>query len=309
MKRRRKHVFRQRLTYGFAIAAVIILTGFLINYLLNPSNKTPVDNTPELKAAIVDQLSIFQDNRTFWLTAQTILNSGGFEVYYTAAVTVDFYRTLATQGFDLIIFRVHSAIKEQSDVLVFFTSEPFDDFKAGMSYLPDFLNDPPKLVKARVYEGADPYFGITPQFVKDMNGGFDNSVIIMMGCDGLTYTSMAEAFIEKGAKVYISWDGPVTSSHTDQATIQLLQHLIIEKQTVRNAVTQTNNEVNSDPIYKSELSWYPSEIGNYAIADVIKNYMGNMRACSLKSLYFNTIIRTQNAYIVSVSSKNERGKF
>lgn len=65
--------------------------------------------------------------------------------------------------------------------------------------------------------------------VSTRNRRFKNTVIIAMGCDGLKYTSMAEAFVQKGAKAYISWTGDVSPSHTDQATTHLLQQLITEK--------------------------------------------------------------------------------
>jgi len=66
-----------------------------------------------------------------------------------------------------------------------------------------------------------------------MKGTFQNTTIIMMGCNGLTYPYMAQAFIGKGVKVYISWDLAVSASHTDKATIHLLQRLITEKQTIK----------------------------------------------------------------------------
>ena len=86
-----------------------------------------------------------------------------------------------------------------------------------------------------------------------------------MGCDGLTYAEMAEALIQKGAKVYIGWNAMVSSSRTDQATMQLLQHLITEKQTVNQAVAETMEEIGPDQAYNSVLVYYPHELGNYAI--------------------------------------------
>ena len=89
-----------------------------------------------------------------------------------------------------------------------------------------------------------------------------------MGCDGLKYTSMAEAFIEKGAKVYISWNGPVSARHTDQTTAQLLKHLLAEKETIKEAVAETMKAVGQDPEFnESTLLYYPRtlDIDNYAI--------------------------------------------
>jgi hypothetical protein len=83
----------------------------------------------------------------------------------------------------------------------------------------------------------------------------------MMGCDGLTNTKMAEAFIERGAMAYIGWTGPVSADHTDTATQQLMKHLISENKTIATAITETLNEVGKDPAYGSTMSYYPALAG------------------------------------------------
>ena len=115
------------------------------------------------------------------------------------------------------------------------------------SYVWEQLNDHVWMVSN--HEGNPPlYFGISPSFVKScMNGKFSETVVIAMGCDTLKFSDMAEAFIEKGAKAYIGWTGPVSASHTDQAIARFLRHLIIEKLTIKKAVTETRNEVDPDP--------------------------------------------------------------
>jgi hypothetical protein len=72
-----------------------------------------------------------------------------------------------------------------------------------------------------------------------MDREFENTTVIIMGCDGLITQSMAEAFTQKGAKAYIGWDGPVTPQYVDEATIKLLEHLVLQKQTVSQAVSLT----------------------------------------------------------------------
>ena len=106
------------------------------------------------------------------------------------------------------------------------------------------------------------YFDITPTFVENsMEGRLNDTTIIAMGCEGLNYTSMAEAFIQKGAKAYIGWNGSVSVNHTDDATISLLRHLITENQTIKEAVKETMNDVGPDPTYKSILIFYPDKAG------------------------------------------------
>jgi hypothetical protein len=95
-----------------------------------------------------------------------------------------------------------------------------------------------------------------------MNGKFANTIMIMMGFNGLTYTGVAQAFVEKGAKTCVGWDGSVSSSRTDQAATQLLKHLVTEGQTISQAVENTAREVGPDEAYDSILKYYPLAWGN-----------------------------------------------
>lgn len=261
------------------IAVIIIglsLFGFFIYSSLRPlQNQTTESN----KAAIVDHLSLTYSNQTFVDTSTTILTKAGYSVdYYPGEkVTVEFYRNLPTHNYDMIILRVHSAAaafegKEFVECPVsFFTSENYSQTK----YVWEQLSD--QLVIASYTMPQPPYyFGITPKFVtSSMNGKFQNTTVIMMGCEGLNNTKMAEAFIEKGAKVYISWDGPVLGSHTDTATIHLLQNLITQRQPIRKAIENTMVEVGWDPEYNSVLQFYPRQAENYAVSVVANGLIVN----------------------------------
>ncbi len=271
----RKHVLKKRLTYAVIVIA-LIATCFLAYSILQSSNQNP-DQT-QLKAAIIDHLSISQPNQTFIQTSTGILKTAGFIVYYYAGgghkSDVDFYRDLPKRGFKLIIFRVHSALHAggESDFVVFFTSEKYS---SGRYFWDEYYG---RLVICQFHVGEqDKYFGISPLFVKDaMNGRFDNTIVIVMGCDGLTYTSMAEAFDARGAKVYISWNGPVGATHTDLATTRLLQNLFNEDHTIEQAVTETINDVGPDPTYESTLAFYPSEAQKYVVPQSLNGLTQNV---------------------------------
>lgn len=92
-----------------------------------------------------------------------------------------------------------------------------------------------------------------------------------MGCEGLDNPLMAMAFVEKGAKVYISWNQQVLASHTDLATTRLLRHFLIEKLTLNQALRETFKEIGFDPRHKSLLIYYPLEAGNQTIEDLTGN--------------------------------------
>jgi hypothetical protein len=218
-KKGRKYPLRKILAYG-AIAALVLGFGlyFIIDHLIQA---TPLDcsQVDVPRAAIVDQLGISQPNETFIEESTALLNDAGFDVdYYEGeSVTVKFYKKLPTHCYSLILLRVHSAtFNPERRVLDFFTSEPYSKSK----YVGDQLDDRVRACAFAPYEEGDPvYFGITHKFVRSsMKDEFNNTMVIMMGCDGLKYDDMAEAFIEKGAQVYVAWSGLVSAPHTDQVT-------------------------------------------------------------------------------------------
>ncbi|MDH5769775.1 MAG: hypothetical protein OEZ25_00580, partial [Candidatus Bathyarchaeota archaeon] len=256
---------------------IFIITIAILGLLIYLSPKQPygppTENPTGNKAAIIDHLSISQPNQTFVDNATAILEQAGYNVSYFKGeeVTVDFYRKLPSQGFSFIVFRVHStgecaAENVTLDWIVFFTGETYSTTR----YLKEQMNG--ELVPVRFAQEDSPqYFGITPLFVKQkMNGDFSETAIVMMGCDGLKYYSMSEAFVQRGAKVYISWTGPVMPEHTDTTTIHLLKHLLLERITVAEAIAETREETGPDPIYKSQIIFYPITAAPYAIPEPVK---------------------------------------
>jgi len=244
-----------------------VLVFALVYAFLNLSQPT-VNRDDSSKAAIVDQLNPSYPNSTFWLTANSMFRKAGWLMHYYVGGAindnVDFYRTLPQHGFRIIILRVHAALNPETGTLALFTSEEWDDSKAATTYTSDFdlfdmRNN--RLAKVAVTQNSTAYFGITPNFVKAMKGTFQNSIVIMMGCDGLANTKMAEAFVEKGAKAYVAWTGPVSASHTDAVTEQLLMRLISEKKTIGTAITETSDALGKDPVYDSIISCYPASAG------------------------------------------------
>jgi len=284
----RVQAYKKRLTYvghaiivGILIAIIAASSFFLYSMLHSPSDQNPVNPTlqfqpdnpnPKLQAAIVDHLSLTFPNQTFIETATNTLKQAGYTAdYYSGErVTVEFYRNLPTHGYNIIILRVHSAAaalegKEYVEAPVsLFTSENY----SRTTYVWEQLTDQLWIAS---YSMPEPpyYFAITPKFVtSSIQGKFPNSIIVMMGCEGLNNTKMAEAFVEKGAKVYISWNQQVSASHTDLATTHLLQHLLTEKLTLKESVKETFKEVGLDPAYKSLLIYYPLEVGEQTIEDI-----------------------------------------
>ena len=279
----RVQAYKKRLSYIATVTtvavlvAIIAISGFLISSFLSPSPQQNInpDQTSNqaspAKAAIVDQLGLTAPNQTFVQTATNTLKHAGYTVdYYSAEeVTVDFYRNLPTQGHSIVILRAHSTATKPDRTegpVMLFTSEPYDRTRYVYEQVTDQL-----VIAAseEEWERGIGYFGIYPPFVaQSMKGRFQNTIIIMMGCEGLDNPSMAKAFVNKGATAYISWNQGVLASYIDLATTQLLKHLVTENQTIKQAVTETMKEVGRDPAYKSLLVYYPLEAGNQTIEDI-----------------------------------------
>jgi len=254
---------------------VIFCVGFIViglGYVLNPTPINPPE-PPPLYAVVLDPLSVTQPNQTFIDGASEILEDAGFEVdvFSKASVTVDFYKTLATKGYDVIIFRTHSGILMNAtgqpipgDPVFLFTAEEYDPTKHNWLLLNDLV------APANPWDTETFYFAISPSFVREtMQGSFNDTVIIIDGCHGLYSTTMADAFISRGASVIISWDDKVTAPHMDAATILLLEKLLMNNESVYQAVEETKNKVGPDPT-GGILTYYPLSLSNSTIWDLIE---------------------------------------
>ena len=265
----RVQAYKKRLVYiGTAIIVTILVAIIAVSGLLIACMHQTNDQPSQPKAAIVDHLSLSRPNQTFVETVTNILITAGYAVdYYPGEeVTVEFYRNLPTQGHSLVILRVHSALVSAEDPPVtLFTSEPYSRTK----YVYEQLKDRVGWVTYRFENGTptEPtYFGISPLFVEQsMNGRFQDTIIVMMGCNGLTYVDMAQAFVQKGAKAYISWSEDILGTRNDPAIEFLLRQLVLEKQTMERAVADTMKEFAPSPADNSLLMYYPLEAGAYTV--------------------------------------------
>jgi hypothetical protein len=268
---------RRLFTTAFLAVTLLLsaLSAYFIYTLLNPSgDQSPIQPSAQfkprnpisgLRAALVDHLNATSPNPIFVQSVADILTEAGYTVDYydSEKVTIAFYRNLPTYGYGLVVLRVHSGFVEGGGNFTFlFSSEPYSTQK----YVKEQLTD--QLMIVRLQLGGPTYFGIDEEFVRlNMKGKFSKTLIVMMGCNGLTLSNMAQAFVEKGAKAYISWNAAVSSSHTDLATERLVQFLIQAKLEIARAVETTMKEVGEDPCYRSQLTYYPLDAGNQTVND------------------------------------------
>lgn len=226
--------------------------------LLTPAGRGALglsSNDESLRAVIVDQLELTAPNPEFVSDATSLLESDGYTVEYVggADVTVDVYRELPKGDYDVVILRVHSTAevsRGEDDVtsVSLFTGQKYsedlyyEEQLSGAVGFAQYTEDSPKL------------FGVTAEFVREsMEGEFDDTVILMMGCQGFINAEGAEAFADKGARTFIGWDGLVSAQHTDDAYRLLLRHLLEDGNDTRDAVDLTMAEIGPDPHYGSQL--------------------------------------------------------
>lgn len=257
------------------LAIPLVIAAIVAGVFLYPSSQPSPENNGEPSAAIVDQLYSMQPNQAFINKSTEILEAYGLKVdlYQGDEVTVDLYGKLPSYGYEVIIFRAHAGLlfhEEDSQAIVreatcIFTNEPYSETK----HISEQLNG--ELAKARVAEGYPIVFAIGARFTKhSMEGEFDNTVVIMMGCNCLHLTDLALAFYEKGASSYLAWDGLVGLDYVDDATITLLEKLLSEELSIQAAVEETMAEEGPDPNYGAVLTYYPAQSANQSVTELLK---------------------------------------
>ena len=146
-----------------------------------------------------------------------------------------------------------------------FTNEPYSETKHVAEQLSD------QLAMARIDENHPWVFGVGDKFVtRSMEGEFDNTVIIMMGCSCLYLEDLAQAFINKGASAYLAWDAAVDLDYVDEATPYLIRQLCVDRVTVGKAAASTMNIVGPDPKYGAVLKYYPAQSGAKSLRELIQ---------------------------------------
>jgi hypothetical protein len=210
-------------------------------------------------AAIVDQLSVTAPNPDFVAATTRTLTQAGYLVDYYAgdSVTVEFYRHLPEHHYALIVLRAHSGLTTITNAdtgevthtksVSLFTSQPFrhnlyqTERNAGRLGRSRYLEDGQEVLGV---------FGIEPDFVRlSMEGSFDHTLVVLMGCNGLDAPTMARAFLDKGASAVVGWDNFVSADFTDKVTSRFLDDFATHNVPVRDAVQQAATEFGRDPRY------------------------------------------------------------
>jgi len=253
-----------------------ILAWFLLSALLLPvscgNSGQNNDGTP--RAAIIDQLYLRQPNPAYISEATGLLESIGFKVdiWQGNDITVDFYRKLPSLGYRFILFRVHSGtlLELKGDQTIelpytyIFTAENYTTKK----YVTDQLSD--KVAYAIMDENSPEIFAVNSKFIRSAKGKFDRTIILAMGCESYGKDDLQQAFMEKGASVYIGWSEVVTLEYDDRVTLDLLRDLCTGGMTIAQGINSTMNELGHDPYFDTFLKFYPQETGARTLKELMK---------------------------------------
>jgi hypothetical protein len=255
------------------VLVMLIAVGSISIYFLYPIRASNVRRVGENRAAIVDALSIVHPNPEFENTAIGYLASAGLSVdlYNASEVTVEFMKSFPA-GYALVAFRLHSGTSRHG--VFYFTNELYDESK----YQPEQFRD--ELRPAKDYEGHPSVFAFGSNFIDTyLQGRFQNAIIVGMGCFGAGTSygteeevtiqnvtvekgpNLADAFHRQGAIAVVGWDTFVTLEFSDRATLELIRALAVQRLTVRDAVEKANLDSGKDPVYRTELIFYPEQNG------------------------------------------------
>ena len=171
--------------------------------------------------------------------------------------------------YNLVILRVHSGLLVGEEAVCFFTSEPLRENLGKYSewFSKGYLAN----ATLELRDGTKKhYIGVTPDFIRNcLNGKFENSTIIAMGCNSLESYSMARAFVDhRKALVYIGWTHDVTVDYTGNATLELLKRFFQKNQTVKEAIKGLK-----DSVTQAVLEYYPNRAANLCPKEIIEQLL------------------------------------
>jgi len=200
------------------------------------------------RAAILDGLYDKGLNSTLAGSMAQCLSNAGYmvDVFRGTNVTIDLLRNVG--GYKILILRLHSTIHTDG-FLYFFSGEKYAESKYVNEQLAGAVR------KAYTFnESEPPYFALNAVFLgNNKPDGLNGTTIILAGCNGTATPYVIQRFFERGVKAYVSWDGYVDLSHSDEATLRLVGALYSEGLSPKEAVEEVNREVGPDPFYQSEL--------------------------------------------------------
>ena len=208
--------------------------------------------TQRESVTIIDPLATDSEAEFTSDCTEMFLSAGyDVEVIGGSMASVDRLKSIPSSC-SVLVMRVHSGVFEDS--VWIFTGERYDSTRHVLEQLANEVHI------ARTTRGSDLLFAVGSSFVRRfMREELEGALVVLMGCDGLASTELAEAFLEAGAAAYVSWDGPVSLAHTDRATLALLEG-VSRGLTLEESMERATRLEGPDGRYGSSLRVYPEGV-------------------------------------------------
>ncbi len=246
----------RRKVYASVFSVVVII--ILLYFLWPRPGPAPIPSVGGV--TIVD--SFYSTTPSFTDEAVGYVRSQGLKVsvYKDKNITVDFYKKLPKYSNSILVLRLHSGTRNATGTPTYlFTTQLYNP----TDYLWEQMGGVIMAGKTSPNDPDEkPVFTVGPQFITMLEGQFNDTIVILSSCYGLTTADLATEFINKGVKAFISWDDKVSLFHTDRASTLLLKLLIENKMTVSEAVATVMNNIGPDAEYKSSLRYFPTQAGS-----------------------------------------------
>ena len=152
----------------------------------------------------------------------------------------------------LAVFRVHSGVFDNRTWL--FTGEGYSESGHVMDQVRELVHI------ARCSSTSELVFAVGPEFIHKYWGNLDRCVILLMGCEPLDDTGLAEMMGDRGASAVVGWRGPVSIDESDMVTLRLLETLI-SGSSVGEAVEQVDGEFGLE----GRLVFHPAEAHGFRL--------------------------------------------
>lgn len=251
----------------FGIASIGIGVTFITLNIQNEISQNEIMTYDgNQRAVIIDQLYGEYPNEVFHKLATEYLEKGGYKVdiITTDDVTVDFFKKLPSMNYEYIIYRGHSLadgnVKKISSATLF-TGEKHDYHKYIKEQFQGFVSTGVPYLFSDIEEMGgfenlqnQTYFVIGSKFVNEaMVGKFQDSTIILGGCNTVEKSHLAKSFLKRGASVVIGWDDLVDAGENDMVILQILNESLENDFQILQAVQSVKKQIEGKLMSPSTL--------------------------------------------------------
>lgn len=253
-----------------AISGVLISAFSGIGQSVDDTDQTSfaaIESTQK-RAAIINMLHSDLPNPNFEETSMKLLKNAGYQVdlYRTDEATIELYKQLPKLNYDIILFRTHGLPEGNIEASAsIFSGEIYkvENYKEDQWFARVGKAVPITYQELGLRDGWEglgnrTYFTIGSKFVQEsMDGKFSDTTILIAGCDALSGTLLANAFVSKGASIVIGWDGLISSSDNDKGILLVLEE-IVNGTTPEYVPKKVMEQISVNPEYPAELRMYTS---------------------------------------------------